>query len=67
MICLCNCFGVGETVFDTFIIIFDKTTKLFILAKEGAWFAMNFALKSELTKSYSVSFFLITFNKVYVA
>ena len=57
VICLFDCFGGREPFFYTFIIIFYKTTKLLILAKEGAWFAINFALKSELTKSYSDSFF----------
>ena len=34
--CLCNYFGSGESTFDIFVIFFDKSTKLFILAREGA-------------------------------
>ena len=33
---LCNYFGSGEPVFDIFIIIFDKSTKLLIHARKGA-------------------------------
>ena len=35
MIFSCERFGSGETVLNTLIVIFDKSTKSFILARDG--------------------------------
>ena len=55
MIFSCKRFGSGETVLDTLIVIFDKSTKLLILAREGAWFVFP---ELQLVKEYGLKIWI---------